>query len=755
MQQTQIDGVPVFAADVPGPLSAGLVFGVGRKDESFVKGGLTHLVEHLAMGAVGRTALDCNASVDLDRTEFTATGPPAQVAAFLAAVCRALGDLPLDRLAVEVDVLRTENGGVAGPVLGTVLGELHGLAGPGLAAAREPAMKALTGADVLGWAARWFHRGNAALWLTGPVPEGLALPLPDGAAPARSWPAPRPVPTPARTEHPVPGAVGLGAEVGDDPALGAALGILRERVEDELRHRRGVTYTVEVDRLPVAPDRRLAVVVADVREGQESLAAHVLWRQLGRLASDGPADDELARERERSLAALDDPRTAAGEVAARACATVLGLPLPSIEDLRRRAVEATADDVRAAAAAVRDGALLCVPLDSGAAPPELPELPSWSPDVVEGRGFARRRGGDAPKGARLVVGDDGVSLVLREGEQLTVRWPEVVGLVRLGPREWSLASREGRSLPLAVDDWRDGEDALAAIRAAVPADLQVLDDAAADAEAGLLIFRAPAARVAEAVAVSTVDADVVDGGTWTAVRPVGGQPLEVVQVGIAGYLGRRSTTLVLRQEHADLEYTLLRGGTVLERHRWAAAPGDAAVLAGATGGDPERLRALLASSGTAQEVVGEVVAVLGLPAEVPDLLAGREVPTARRVQGLGVVAGFRAAVRGDHAPPPGTGSRLDRWAALSRNRPGWYRALSALCAVLCGVALWVLAATPAGPGGWVGAALAGLAGVGLVSSLFDVRPPPRRPATPDQAGGSAPARGASSGASTVMSSRKQ
>src|SRR3712207_7403538 len=50
-----IDGIPVFVADGPPPLAAGLVFGVGRRDEDFVHGGITHLVEHLAMGALGRT----------------------------------------------------------------------------------------------------------------------------------------------------------------------------------------------------------------------------------------------------------------------------------------------------------------------------------------------------------------------------------------------------------------------------------------------------------------------------------------------------------------------------------------------------------------------------------------------------------------------------------------------------------------------------------------------------------------------------
>ena len=48
------DGVAVFQVEGPVPFSAGLVFGVGRRDESFVKGGPDHLVEHLVMRPWGR-----------------------------------------------------------------------------------------------------------------------------------------------------------------------------------------------------------------------------------------------------------------------------------------------------------------------------------------------------------------------------------------------------------------------------------------------------------------------------------------------------------------------------------------------------------------------------------------------------------------------------------------------------------------------------------------------------------------------------
>jgi hypothetical protein len=40
--RTVVDEVPEFVADGPPPFTAGLVFGMGRRDESFAAGGLTH-----------------------------------------------------------------------------------------------------------------------------------------------------------------------------------------------------------------------------------------------------------------------------------------------------------------------------------------------------------------------------------------------------------------------------------------------------------------------------------------------------------------------------------------------------------------------------------------------------------------------------------------------------------------------------------------------------------------------------------------
>jgi predicted Zn-dependent peptidase len=728
MLQTSIDGVPVFHAAGPAPLTAGLVFGVGRRDESFVTGGLTHLVEHLTMRAVGRTTLNANASVDLTATEFFATGPADRVVDFLRAVCLALADLPTEQLAVEADVLRAEGGTIAAPPVALLLGELYGTVGVGLAAAREPALRSLDAAAVREWTRRYFVRGNAALWLSGAVPDGLALPLADGPPPDRAPQWRQAIATPAWGGVPIEEHVVLGAELPSHPALGSTMGVLRSRLEEELRHRRGVAYSVETDKLGIDGESRVLVLTSDVRPGHEAMAAQMLWREVHRLADQGPSETELAQERAALEAFLEDPRFDIEQARAFAHAVVTGVPAKGAGELRADAAALDAGSIRQMAAAVRDAAVLLVPGETELQLPGLHRLPAWSPDVVQGRTFVRKRLRGVPKEAQLTVGDDGVSLVLGDDRRITVRWRDAVGLVRLAPGEWILVGRDGFSLPLSEEDWRDGAEAVALVRAAVPPELQVVDDDAHDD--GLLLLRAPAHRVAEAVALGTFGARLVSNGEWTAVLADGELPAEAVADQLSAVVGRSTTGLVLRRTHADLEYVLLRGAKVVDHHRSSVAPGDALLLAQATGRPQAHTSYLLGVTGTPDEVVGHVVQALGLPAEVPALLDGAPVEGGQRVEARGIVGGFRASVRGEFEPPPGTGHGLDRYRELSRRRPRWFRLANVGAVVLLGLYLWGLVALREYLPDWRFYLFMGLGVIGLLNSIWDSRPPRRRPAAP-------------------------
>ena len=684
MLEETVDGVPVFGAEAPGPFRAGLVFGVGRRDETFVRGGLTHLVEHLVMRRVGRTALRVNASVDLTTTEFTAAGSPEAVVDHLRRVCHALGDLPLQQLAVEADVLRAEDGNVAPPAVAALLGEVYGGTGAGLAAFTDPAPGALTAEDVVDWCHRHFVSGNAALWASGPPPAGLTLPLPPGRPPTRPPQRVRPLETPALATLPGDGHVVLGASLPPLPGLVATLGVLRDRVEDELRHRRGLSYSVEADRLPVDRELRFAWVAADVRDGQEGTAAPVLWRCLRRLAEDGPTADELAHQRDLVDAYLADPESAVDEVRAAAVAAVTATPRVASEELRAAVGSARPEQVAAVAKAFLDRALLGVPDPGTVTVPGLRPLPPPPADPVAGRVFRRRRRSGVPRGARLVVGDTGAGLRLPDGP-VTVRWEDAIGLVQTAPGELQLVGDGGQVVPLVADDWREGHEALALVRAALPAALQVRADGAQHHRRSVLLLHCPPHRAREALAYEGPGGPAVVGPGWTALAPAGDPA--VAAVGLSAYVGRHGAVLVLSQTHADLEYVLFRHGEERDRHVWGGPQGDARLLADATG-LPEAVSAtLLAADAPRDELLGRVVDVLGLPPEVPRLLAGQPVPAAEPLEPGRFGDGLRAALRGDFDRP---GSVLARYRAWERRRAPSYRLYSAVWVVGLGGLTWRL-----------------------------------------------------------------
>ena len=670
MQRDLVDGMPVLWTPGPAPFSAGLVLGVGRRDETFAQGGLTHLVEHLAMSALGRTTLECNAAVDLTTTEFVASGRPERVVEFLRRVCEALSDLPVDRLAVEADVLRTEEGVVAPPAVGALLAERYGARGVGLAGFREPALRALSPQDVRDWAATWCVRGNAAVWLTGEPPQGLSLPLPEGTPPPRADQSLRALALPALVEHPVDGAVALGGEVDRLPGLGTATRVLRDRVEDDLRHRRGLSYTVGTDQVLVGPRRRFAVLTADCRDGSEAVAARALWQGLLRLADGGATDQELEHDRASLQEYLGDPRSDTDEVRAAATAQVTGIEHRTSEDLRREAEQLTSDQVRVAAAAIRDAALLGVPAGVQVSLPALTPVP-----------------------------------------------------------EWSLVGVDGLSVPLAPSDWRDGDRAVALVRERVPAQLQVAVDSTVTAARRVTLLRAAPGAAFEALWPSRSDAWVAQTDRWTVlVREEDELETYASAAGMSLVTGRGSAVLVLEQAHDELSVAVMQRGRERDRHLWTGQAHDPTALSRAVGLDPEQAGSLLAHDGPPAEVLAELTRVLDLPPQVAPLLAGVDPA---QVEGMvherarGVRESIVAAARGDYDPPDSRklSHRVLRW---ERERPAPYRIANGAFVVLqAGLAAVAASRADGDWTSWPGV-LTALLGLGAVGSLWSTRPPKKR-----------------------------
>jgi hypothetical protein len=438
VQRIDIDGVPVFTAPGPERVTAALQFGVGLRDESYATIEVTHLIEHLVMGSLPKSHLDCNAMVDVETTTFHATGRPAAVAAFLTGVCESISRLPLDRMDQEVGVLQAEDCAGSHPTAAALWAARFGLAGPGLALVGAGMPDRLTEAVVLAHARRWFVRGNAVLIWHGPRPDDLRLPLPEGPRPERIATPARPQPGPVWLQGPTPG-VGLllTTRLRWDSAFDVALDVLRERMRDIARHERGLSYHADIEFLDVAPDHREVAVVVDAREGQEAEVARLLWQQYLELARTGPTVAELAHALGGLEEFLDSGDEAVlGELVKAAYAELVGIRYrPSADMLvawRAVAPEEAAEALRRTLST----AVLVVPADvdpgelgSGIRQvplcnvvPDLPPGTTYRPPLVA-RAVSRATR------VRLVVNDDVLAHEDADGDRHVIPWSEVEAAV--------------------------------------------------------------------------------------------------------------------------------------------------------------------------------------------------------------------------------------------------------------------------------------------------------------------------------------
>lgn len=461
VQLVEVDGVPVVWRQGPEPLSAGLVLGVGRRDETFAHGGLTHLVEHLVMGSLPKSHLDRNASVGPGSTEFTATGRPEAVAAFLEQVCLALADLPVDRLAVEARVLAAEEERSGGDLVGLLLLTRYGGTGLGLSGLVDPALPSL-GADLVReHARRWCVRENAVLWLTGPPPPGLRLPLPSGARPVRPPQRRVPLALPAQLRYPGSDpAVSFEGQVGH--ALTTAARVLADRLTDRLRHEGGHSYDVDWHGEPVDGGVGHVTVLTDAKEQEVGDVVTSLWSEVQRMAHDGPTQAELDHDLAGAREYFADPRSAVAGVQAAAERLLRGHEPERDEAILAELEALTPDAVAQALRPALTSALVLVP---EVAPPVLPdvlELRDGAGEPVAGRAHKRRLRGDAPRGARLVVGDEGATLHLGD-DSLTVRFDDcvAVGTASADHQHVELVGGHGLTLVLCAQDWKDGDAAVA------------------------------------------------------------------------------------------------------------------------------------------------------------------------------------------------------------------------------------------------------------------------------------------------------
>jgi hypothetical protein len=458
-----VDGVPVFWADSPGPLTAGLVIGMGLLHEEFRSNGVGHAVEHLAMSAVPRSHLDRNASIGLTETEFTATGPVPAVVEFLRQVCEALADLPLTRLEREAGVLDAESGLSTNPAHAAALALRFGYTGLGLAPLGTLPAAALTPEQVRAHAQRYAVRGNAAVYLSGPVPDGLRLPLPDGPAPQGAPAAilgPKP-PGWISWDTPWPAISYLGP---DGPARRGADRILIERLVERLRHEDGLVYDIRPDVVVLGADLRLTTLAAECRRERAGQVAERMWEIATELAATGPTQAEFAHDLAGLRAHFDDPRSALSEAVLAACESVAGRTVPARRELLRGRQELTAGSVSAEIGDALGSAYLIVPRQQtvGGGLAELAGCPHTRTAPPGAELFGRRRRSEAPRGTALFLLPDGIGFRDADGRHDIVRWDDCVG-VAVDEEVRLVTGRHRCAVLVDPRDWRDGMRAVAAV----------------------------------------------------------------------------------------------------------------------------------------------------------------------------------------------------------------------------------------------------------------------------------------------------
>jgi predicted Zn-dependent peptidase len=465
---TTVHGIPALFTPRPGEITAGLLFRVGRADETLATTGLTHLVEHLALYRLGLSDLHYNGATADTYTLFHVTGDEDEVVTYLNSVCAALRDLPMDRLETEKEILRTEAGSRGNGPLSRMPLWRYGAQGYGLSSYEELGTHGLTAGQVRHWAETRFTRDNAVLWLTGDrVPDGLDLTLPAG----RRFPPPA-----ASSMLPVTPAYIRGDDghlvftsvLRRSTAAAVFAEVLGRALFQDLRQKGGYSYSAEADYTPRDADFATLTAYADALPQKQDAAVGGFVDTFARLRAGRIEQAELRSARGKLLKRYDAPDLGAALLPSYALSLLLGHPIQTPEQHKAELRAVTAEDLRDTAREAWDAGLLQVPTQ-GADWAGLTPAPHHSPSGVSGTLHPSLEDDDVT----LVMGVTGVTLSL-PGGLVTVRYDACAAMTTRPDGARCLIGIDG--CRVAVEPTLFGDvtaERIAVLDAAVPTDAVV------------------------------------------------------------------------------------------------------------------------------------------------------------------------------------------------------------------------------------------------------------------------------------------
>lgn len=469
MHRTELDGVAVLIHPAPGPLSATLIFRAGTSLATFRTHQVPHLLEHVVLGSLPRVRHLVNGTTSDDHLSFEVSGTPEQVRETLHGICAALADPPLDRFAHEARVVTAEADTEGMSYAGEHSVLRYGPRGAGLAGVDAVPPSEVTPGQVLDFSRTLLVRDNAVLALTGPIPDGLRLQIPEGPrAEIRTTPLAG-VSLPALLRR-AEDMVGMSIET---PAGAGAIllgAILRERIEETLRHGLGITYSVETCGMRLGGDRVMQVIGTQASAATGPRIAREMLSALRDLARHGPEAAELAAQQSDLRTAFSDERTAESLLLAEAWRLLDGHEIRTPEEILAQDAAVSPVDVRGVAQSALSTVLLLVPGEDDAdvvksvrdlgLPDRTDVLWEDEPEISGGT-HRRRLLARAPLDLRVVVGDDGLS-VRMHGRTATYRWDSILG-VEVEDDTYEVLRDDGRSQLIVPSDLRGGDDVVSSI----------------------------------------------------------------------------------------------------------------------------------------------------------------------------------------------------------------------------------------------------------------------------------------------------
>jgi hypothetical protein len=471
-QRVEIDGVPAYVGNNAGPIVAGLAFRVGTVDEAPFERGVTSVVAELAAIDVDAVEFDVGMTI----TSFVARGRPEEVAQTLAAVCRALPAFADDDYFQLADTILDESP-PAPTISSTLLSMRFGAHDYGTSTLPPLGLLQDGIEDARAWTTRFFNRGNAALWSTGPLAASTSLPLPPGD---RCAPPARP-----ETECPAPGwcpNAWLGMMFHDAidctmlaPMSDATFVALRA-LPDEI-----------VERLADTPLARTAPAVTFARwsddlgyitlsletaaSGNDGIEA--ILGSLDDFAELGPDPEELRSAITEIWRWSTEPENAE-RVAEMLAADELRTRRARLLDAFLESVDAvSSDEVQHVFAELRETIVLTIPSDADIVDPEMTLLERTDGMTVDGKQYRRREITGMPADdARLVVGADGITFSSAD-QQLTIYYEDCVAVVDYPDESVALYDVDGTTIEFGAADWLGGSQAHASVIRAVAADVML------------------------------------------------------------------------------------------------------------------------------------------------------------------------------------------------------------------------------------------------------------------------------------------